>query len=67
MDFTGKIAVVTGAGSGIGQACAREFVAQGAAVAVVDRDLKGGSQTAGVLPGPAEKPRTSKPEVRATR
>ena len=46
VNFKGKVAVVTGAGSGIGQACAREFVAQGAAVAVVDRDLKGGSQTA---------------------
>ena len=49
MNFAGKVAVVTGAGSGIGQACAREFAAQGGAVAVVDRDLKGGSQTAGEL------------------
>jgi NAD(P)-dependent dehydrogenase (short-subunit alcohol dehydrogenase family) len=46
MDFTGKIVVVTGGGSGIGQACAREFAARHAAVAVVDRDLKGSSQTA---------------------
>jgi NAD(P)-dependent dehydrogenase (short-subunit alcohol dehydrogenase family) len=35
----GKIALVTGAGSGIGEAIARCFAAQGAFVWVVDRDL----------------------------
>src|SRR5690349_19896379 len=34
----GKMAVVTGAGSGIGAAIARVFAARGAHVAVVDRD-----------------------------
>jgi len=42
MDFAGKIAVVTGAGSGIGLAGAREFFARRAAVAVVDRDVSAG-------------------------
>jgi NAD(P)-dependent dehydrogenase (short-subunit alcohol dehydrogenase family) len=46
MDFTGKIAVVTGGGSGIGQACAHEFATRHAAVAVVDRDAAAGGKTA---------------------
>lgn len=45
MDFRGKVAVVTGGGSGIGQACCREFVERNAAVAVVERDAKAGRQT----------------------
>ena len=37
-DLQGKIAVVTGAGSGIGAAIARLFARRGAAIAAVDRD-----------------------------
>jgi|SRR5215471_1036933 len=37
-DLKGKMAVVTGAGSGIGAAIARVFAARGAHVAAVDRD-----------------------------
>lgn len=37
MNFNGKVVVVTGAGSGIGAACAREFANRNAAVAMVDR------------------------------
>src|SRR6266404_4358916 len=49
MDFTGKVAVVTGGGSGIGQSCAREFADKHATVAIVDRDAKAGEQTTSEL------------------
>ena len=37
MDFQGKVVVITGAASGIGEACVREFAARNATVAMVDR------------------------------
>lgn len=40
MDFTGKVAVITGAASGIGAATAREFSAAGTQVVIVDRNRK---------------------------
>lgn len=51
MDFSGKVVVITGGGSGIGQACAHEFADRGAAVAVVDRDAKAGEHTVSELRG----------------
>ncbi|MEU5865169.1 SDR family NAD(P)-dependent oxidoreductase [Nonomuraea sp. NPDC047529] len=42
----GKVALITGAGSGIGRAAARLMSAQGALVAVADRDRNGVEETA---------------------
>jgi NAD(P)-dependent dehydrogenase (short-subunit alcohol dehydrogenase family) len=49
MDFKGKVVVITGGGSGIGQACAREFTDRHATVAIVDCNAKAGEQTASEL------------------
>ncbi len=43
--FTDKVALVTGAGSGIGQATAIAFAREGASVVVADVDRTGGEQT----------------------
>ena len=48
----GKVAIVTGAASGIGRACAQRLAAEGARVVATDRDEVGGRQTATLL-GPA--------------
>ncbi len=44
-DLTGKMAVVTGGGSGIGQAIAQLFGQQGAQVAIFDLNETGGQET----------------------
>jgi NAD(P)-dependent dehydrogenase (short-subunit alcohol dehydrogenase family) len=49
MDFSGKVVLITGGGSGIGQACAREFAERQATVAVIDRDRHAGEQTVSEL------------------
>jgi 3-oxoacyl-[acyl-carrier protein] reductase len=47
----GKLAVVTGAGSGIGRATVRRFAAEGARVLAADRDFKNVHETCAGLPG----------------
>ena len=47
MDFTGKVALVTGGGNGIGRAAVLGFAQRGATVVVVDRDVEGGESAAG--------------------
>jgi NAD(P)-dependent dehydrogenase (short-subunit alcohol dehydrogenase family) len=44
MNFQGKVAVVTGGGSGIGEATVRALVERNAAVAIVDRNAEAGEK-----------------------
>jgi NAD(P)-dependent dehydrogenase (short-subunit alcohol dehydrogenase family) len=51
MELDGKVSVITGGGSGIGAACARAFVAEGARVVVADRDAKAARAVADEISG----------------
>jgi 3-hydroxybutyrate dehydrogenase len=51
MRLKDKVAVVTGAASGIGKEIARTFVAEGAKVVIADLNQKGADETAKVLNG----------------
>ena len=48
-DFTGKVGLVTGAGTGIGRASAVAFGARGAAVGVLDAREQEANETAGLV------------------
>jgi NAD(P)-dependent dehydrogenase (short-subunit alcohol dehydrogenase family) len=49
MDFTGKVALITGGGNGLGRAAALGFAKHGAKVVVVDRDGPAAEATAGIV------------------
>ena len=49
MDFSGKIALVTGAGGGIGRATSLAFSRSGARLVLVDRDQAAGEATLGAI------------------
>ena len=53
MRFDGKVVVVTGGGSGIGRASVEAFAAEGAKIAVVDRDEAMVSELTGAIGGAA--------------
>ena len=48
-DFDGKVALVTGGGTGIGRAASLAFAKRGAKVVVGDVDVKGGEETARLI------------------
>ncbi len=49
MELKEKTALVTGGASGLGEACVRRFVVQGARVVILDRDADKGQKLAGEL------------------
>ncbi|MEO8805652.1 MAG: glucose 1-dehydrogenase [Burkholderiaceae bacterium] len=49
MRLEGKIAIVTGGGSGFGEGIAKKFIAEGARVLIADRDAAGGERVAQAL------------------
>src|SRR5262245_59958582 len=49
--LAGRVALVTGAGFGIGRGIARRFAREGAAVTVAEIDAMSGARTAGDLDG----------------
>lgn len=63
MRLEGKHAIVTGAGSGIGQAAARLFASEGAAVVAVDLDHDAARATADEIGGTALGGSVADPEV----
>jgi NAD(P)-dependent dehydrogenase (short-subunit alcohol dehydrogenase family) len=48
-DFTDRVAIVTGGGSGIGEACAATFAHSGAKVIVADYDREGGERVTAAI------------------
>ena len=56
LDFSEKVVLISGGTSGIGLAAARQFIAAGALVALVGRDLQRGGDALGRLAGVGQEP-----------
>ena len=65
LDFSGKVALVTGAASGIGEAVARQLAISGAQVVVADLDRNAAGQVASSIGARARArpPRTTTPRA----
>ncbi|GIE94682.1 3-hydroxybutyrate dehydrogenase [Paractinoplanes rishiriensis] len=63
LDLSGRTALVTGAGSGIGLACAERLAAAGAAVVAVDRDRESVERVASAIGGRAVVADLADPDV----
>ena len=63
--FTGRVAVITGAASGIGAASARRLAAEGASVVAVDLDLAGAEAIAAEVGGVAVQADVTSPDDNA--
>lgn len=53
MRLLGKVAIITGGGSGFGEGIVRKFVREGASVVIVDRDGAQAERVAAMVPGEA--------------
>lgn len=51
MQFDGKVTIITGGASGIGAACARNFAARGAKIAIADLNIDDGRKIASEIGG----------------
>lgn len=67
LSLEGKVAMVTGAASGIGRGIALRLADMGAAVAILDVDSAGGEATASAIAERGGRARFSKCDVRASR
>ncbi|WP_206341376.1 SDR family NAD(P)-dependent oxidoreductase, partial [Streptomyces ureilyticus] len=61
--FQGKVAIVTGGGSGIGAACARRLAAEGAAVVIADIDDAAGERVAAEIRARGQRARHVRSDV----